>query len=111
MILIPLMRASGRRTTNRSTLVKANEPTVNLRRKRQRFESYVRSKQMASTATPCRVSSGAVGVGSSSTEGEGISELLSHMSFSFPEARKVTEESHLLMYHVHSPLSPMNWSQ
>lgn len=66
---------------------------------------------MASMASPCRVSSVAVGAGSPRTEGEGISELLSHASFSFPESRKVMEEFRLPMYYVHSPLSPMSWFQ
>jgi len=64
---------------------------------------------MASTATPCRVSPVAVGVGSLSTEGEGISELLSHTSVIFPEYRKIMEASHLPMYKGHSPLPPVRW--
>lgn len=52
------------------------KPTVDLGRKQQRFESCVWRVQMASTATPGCVSSAAVGVGSLSAEGEGISKLL-----------------------------------
>lgn len=66
---------------------------------------------MASMATACRVSSAAVGVGSYSTEGEGISELLPQASFSFSESRKIMEMSRLPMYYAHSPLSPMRWSE
>lgn len=71
--------------------VRHSKPTADLRRKRQMFEICLWSMQMASVATPCRVSSVVVGVGCSGIEGKGISELLSHMTFSFPEPRKMME--------------------